>query len=184
MRRGAGGAVFPVLRPERENLYRATIDFGLAGQLFPRLRFAVKSCLKRIRRISFDRIAPNGKFFLPVCRFCLAYTFHRVGKAPSPDTKVRLRITARYLLCFLKEVKYVEMDANTTHRKIILKDRGRFFSYHAGGTIYHDSRHRVFQVPVEGGYVFELVQERQLDGSFRNQLLTTRGPTGSSVIEY
>jgi hypothetical protein len=91
---------------------------------------------------------------------------------------------ARLLLCLFKEVRYVEMDANFTHRKIVLKDRGRFFSYRAGATVYHDSRHKVFQVPMEGGYVFDLVQERQPDGSFRNQLLTTRGPSGSSVIEY
>jgi hypothetical protein len=88
------------------------------------------------------------------------------------------------LLCFLHEVKYVEMDTNFKDRKIVLKDRGRFFSYHAGSTVYHDSRHKVFQVPMEGGYVFDLVQERQSDGSFRNQLLTARGPSGSSVIEY
>jgi hypothetical protein len=91
---------------------------------------------------------------------------------------------ARLLLCLLEEVRYVEMDADFKHRKIVLKDRGRFFSYRAGATVYHDSRHKVFQVPMEGGYVFNLVQERQPDGSFRNQLLTTRGPSGSSVIEY
>ncbi|MBV8329633.1 MAG: hypothetical protein JOZ61_04105 [Verrucomicrobia bacterium] len=107
-----------------------------------------------------------------------------MSKVPSFDIKAHFRIMARLLLCSLKEVRYAEMDANFTHRKIVLKDRGRFFSYRAGATVYHDSRHKVFQARMEGGYVFDLVQERQPDGSFRNQLLTTRGPSGSSVIEY
>jgi hypothetical protein len=70
-------------------------------------------------------------------------------------------------------------------RKIIVKDRGRFFSQHAGGLVYHDSRHRIYKVPMEGGFIFELVQELQPDGTFRSQLLTTRGPSGeASMIVY
>lgn len=70
-------------------------------------------------------------------------------------------------------------------RKIIMKDRGRFFSQHAGGLVYHDSRHRIYKVRVEGGFIIELVQELQPDGSFQCQLLTTRGPSGEmSIIDY
>ncbi|HYY31399.1 MAG TPA: hypothetical protein VE860_25885 [Chthoniobacterales bacterium] len=69
--------------------------------------------------------------------------------------------------------------------KIIMKDRGRFFSQHAGGLVYHDSRHRIYKVPMEGGFIFELVQELQPDGTFRSQFLTTRRPSGeTSVIVY
>jgi hypothetical protein len=70
-------------------------------------------------------------------------------------------------------------------RKIIMKDRGRFFSQHAGGLAYHDSRHRIYKVRVEGGFIFELVQVLQLDGTFQSQLLTARGPSGeTSIIDY
>jgi hypothetical protein len=95
------------------------------------------------------------------------------------------------LLPFAKQVTEIEM-ADDNHnsiqeceRKIIVRDRGRFFSQHAGGLAYHDSWHRIYQVHVEGGFIFELVQELQPDGTFRSQLLTTRGPSGkTSVILY
>ena len=66
--------------------------------------------------------------------------------------------------------------------KITMKDRGRFFSQHAGATVYYDSRHKVYKVPMEGGYIFEMVQERQADGSYRDQLLTTHPPSGGASV--
>ena len=70
-------------------------------------------------------------------------------------------------------------------RKIIMKDRGRFFSQHAAGLVCHDSKRRIYKVRVEGGFIFELVQELQPDGTFRSQLLITRGPSGeTSIIDY
>jgi hypothetical protein len=68
--------------------------------------------------------------------------------------------------------------------KIIMLDRGRFFSQHAGGLVYHDSRHRIYRVRMEGGFIFELVQELRSDGTFQSQFLTTRGPSGTSFIAY
>jgi hypothetical protein len=66
-----------------------------------------------------------------------------------------------------------------------MKDRGRFFSQHAGALVYHDSRHKVYKVRMEGGYIFEMVEELQPDKSFRAQLLTTHTPEGRvSVIVY
>ncbi|MBV8378215.1 MAG: hypothetical protein JO279_14560, partial [Verrucomicrobia bacterium] len=37
--------------------------------------------------------------------------------------------------------------------RITMKDRGRFFSQHAGGLVYHDSKHKVYKVRVEGGFI-------------------------------
>lgn len=69
--------------------------------------------------------------------------------------------------------------------RITMKDRGRFFSRHAGGLVYHDSKRKVYHVRMEGAFIFELVQELQPDGTFKNQLLTTRAPSGeTSVIVY
>lgn len=68
---------------------------------------------------------------------------------------------------------------------ITMKDRGRFFSQHAGILVYHDSKHKVYKVRMEGAFIFELVQELQPDGTFKNQLLTARGPSGeTSVVVY
>jgi len=79
----------------------------------------------------------------------------------------------------------IHNDFKEGQRKIIMKDRGRFFSHRAGGLVYHDSRHRIYKVRVEGGFIFELVQQLQPDGTFRSQLLTTRGPSGeTSTIDY
>jgi len=51
------------------------------------------------------------------------------------------------------------MDTNTCNRvreaqcKITMLDRGRFFSKHAGGSVYYDSKHRVYRVPLDGGFM-------------------------------
>jgi hypothetical protein len=73
------------------------------------------------------------------------------------------------------------MDDNN-QSKIRMLDRGRFISKHNGGLVYHDSRHRIHQVPLFGGFIGELVQEYQSDGSFRDQLLTIRGPEGETCL--
>ena len=79
----------------------------------------------------------------------------------------------------------VYYDPHLKMPKITVKNRGRFFSQHAGALVYHDSRHKVYKVQMEGGHVFEMVQEKQRDGSFRAQLLTTHAPEGgASVIMY
>jgi hypothetical protein len=70
-------------------------------------------------------------------------------------------------------------------RKITMLDRGRVLSQHAGALVYYDSRHRVYKVPLRGGFFGELVQELQADGTFRDQLLTIHGPFGEHcLIEY
>jgi hypothetical protein len=104
----------------------------------------------------------------------------------------RLRSNFWYVECceFIRNTEVEMTDDNQNgfkecQRKIIMKDRGRFFSLHAGGLVYHDSKHRIYKVRVEGGFIFELVQELQPDGTFQSQLLTTRGPSGeTSIIEY
>jgi hypothetical protein len=94
------------------------------------------------------------------------------------------------MLWLLGVIKDVEMDANDkfSHNspgKITMLDRGRFFSLHVGGTVYYDSRHRIYKVPMEGGFVCELVQELQVDGTFRDQFLTARAPSGhTSLVSY
>src|SRR6516164_8719018 len=65
---------------------------------------------------------------------------------------------------------------------ITMLNGGRFISGHEGATVYYDSRHKVLKIPVEGDVVLELVVERQSDGSYRNQLLTTRKPDGNTTV--
>jgi len=61
------------------------------------------------------------------------------------------------------------MDDNN-QSKIRMLDRGRFIRKHNGGLVYHDSRHKIHHTKLFGGFIGELVQELQLDGSFRDQL--------------
>jgi hypothetical protein len=66
--------------------------------------------------------------------------------------------------------------------KITTLDRGRFLSRHDGAIVYYDSRHQVLKVRMEGGYTFELVRERLQDGSYRDQLLSTRSNEGETSV--
>ena len=80
------------------------------------------------------------------------------------------------------------MDANVNQvrepqNKIRTLDRGRFISKHAGGFAYYDSRHRVHKTALSEGFVGELVQERQPDGTYRDQLLTIPGACGR-ILPY
>jgi len=65
---------------------------------------------------------------------------------------------------------------------IAMPNGGRFISGHEGATVYYDLRHKVLKVPVEGDVVLALLVERQSDGSYRNQLLTTRKPDGTTTV--
>jgi len=63
-------------------------------------------------------------------------------------------------------------------------DRGRMLSKHAGGLVL-TIQDTGFTMPLCGGFVGEFVQELQPDGSFRDQLLTIRWPSGEHcLIEY
>jgi hypothetical protein len=45
-------------------------------------------------------------------------------------------------------------------------------SHHDGGVdVYYDSRHKVIKTRLSGGGFAELVQERQADGSYKDQIL-------------
>jgi len=72
---------------------------------------------------------------------------------------------------------------------ITITGRGTVISKHASGVIcVYDSRHRILKVPMEGGVVAELVQERTSNGAihneYRNQLLTIQHARGASVLEF
>ena len=72
---------------------------------------------------------------------------------------------------------------------ITITGRGIVISRHASGVIFaYDSRHRIVKVPMEGGMVAELVQERTSNGTihneYRNQLLTIQNGRGASVLEF
>ena len=68
--------------------------------------------------------------------------------------------------------------AITGHRMVISK-------YASGVICAYDVGHRILKVPVEGGVIAELVQERTngtLYGAYRNQLLTImNGSDGSDA---
>jgi hypothetical protein len=76
---------------------------------------------------------------------------------------------------------------------ITITGRGIVISKHASGVICgvicaYDSRHRILKVPMEGGVVAELVQERTSNGTihneYRNQLLTIQNGRDASVLEF
>jgi len=66
--------------------------------------------------------------------------------------------------------------------KITMLNGGRFLSRHGGAIVYYDSRHQILKVGMEGGYTFELVRERMKDGSYRDQLLSTRSNEGETSV--
>jgi hypothetical protein len=73
--------------------------------------------------------------------------------------------------------------------EISITSRRTVISKHASGVICaYDSRHRILKVPVEGGVIAELVQERTggntIYGAYRNQLLTIKHGSDASVIEF
>ena len=72
---------------------------------------------------------------------------------------------------------------------ITITGRGIVISKHASGVIFaHDSRHRILKVPMEGGVVAELIQERRSNGTihneYRNLLLTIQNGRDTSVLEF
>jgi len=72
---------------------------------------------------------------------------------------------------------------------ITITGRGIVIGKHASGVICaYDSRHRILKVPMEGGVVAELVQERTSNGTihneYRNQLLTIQSGRGAAVLEF
>jgi len=72
-----------------------------------------------------------------------------------------------------------------TANRIEMMKGGRFISHHDGAKVYYDSRHKVIKARVEGGGFFELLRERQADGSYRDQMLSTVNPSGELfIIEY
>jgi len=73
--------------------------------------------------------------------------------------------------------------------EIAITGRRIVISKHASGVICaFDSGHRILKVPVEGGAVAELLQERTgsntVSGAYRNQLLTLKNGGDVSVIEF
>ena len=72
---------------------------------------------------------------------------------------------------------------------ITITGRGIVISKHASGVICaYDSRRRILKVPMEGGVVAELIQERTSNGTihneYRNQLLTIRSGRDAAVLEF
>ena len=73
--------------------------------------------------------------------------------------------------------------------EIAITGRRIVISKHASGVICaYDARHRILKVPVEGGVIAELVQERTnsstLYGAYRNQLLAIVNGSDASLIEF
>ena len=74
--------------------------------------------------------------------------------------------------------------------EITITRHGIVVSKHARGVVCaYDSRHRILKVPLEGGAIAELVQERTSSGStisneFRSQLLTVNRDGDASVIWF
>jgi hypothetical protein len=59
----------------------------------------------------------------------------------------------------------------------------RMVSHRDGGVdVYYDSSHKVIKTRLSGGGFAELVQERQADGSYRDQMLSIG--RGGIFVEY
>ena len=75
------------------------------------------------------------------------------------------------------------------NNEVAIIGRRIVISKHASGVICaYDSHHRILKVPVEGGVIAELVQERTgsdtIFGAYRNQLLTVKHGSGAAVVEF
>ena len=72
-----------------------------------------------------------------------------------------------------------------TADRIGMMNGGRFISHHNGAGLYHDSRHKIIKTRMESGGFFELLKEKQAEGSYRDQMLVTVSPSGERfIIEY
>jgi hypothetical protein len=110
-----------------------------------------------------------------VCTISGTQSFDIDGDFASVRSETRVLgkpVCASLIGKFFRSIeKEVELDANNDNqvrepqRKITMLDRGRVVSKHAGALVYYDSRHRVFQTPLCGGFIGELVQELQPDGN-------------------
>ena len=58
------------------------------------------------------------------------------------------------------------------------------FTTRIGATVYEDNTHIVLKVRLEGGAIGTLVKERQVDGSYRNQMMTIERNGDATVIEF
>jgi hypothetical protein len=63
----------------------------------------------------------------------------------------------------------------------MMKD-GRFISHHDAAEVYYDSRYKIIKTRMEGGAFFELVKERQVDGSYGSKMLSIVSPSGDRFI--
>jgi hypothetical protein len=73
--------------------------------------------------------------------------------------------------------------------EIRITGRGMVINTRPGGVICAcDSRHRILRVPLEGGVIAELLQERTgndtADGRYRDQVLIVKNGTNASIIEF
>ena len=70
--------------------------------------------------------------------------------------------------------------------EITITSNGIVVSKHVRGVVCaYDSRHRILKVPLEGGAIAELVQERtSISNEFRSQLLTVNKGGDASVIWF
>jgi hypothetical protein len=73
--------------------------------------------------------------------------------------------------------------------EIRITGRGMIISRRASGVICAcDSHHRILRVPLEGGVIAELLQERtdndRADGRYRDQVLIVKNGSNASMIEF
>jgi hypothetical protein len=76
-----------------------------------------------------------------------------------------------------------------TANEIRITGRGMVISMRASGVICAcDSRHRILRVPLEGGVMAELLQERTdnktAGGQYRDQILIVKNGRNASIIDF
>jgi len=76
-----------------------------------------------------------------------------------------------------------------TKNEITISGRGIVISRHASGVkCAYDSGHRILEIPMEGGVIAELVQERTgsdtIYSEYRNQFLTVKNRCDTAVVEF
>jgi NAD(P)-dependent dehydrogenase (short-subunit alcohol dehydrogenase family) len=66
----------------------------------------------------------------------------------------------------------------------VTMETNRRFTHRLGCSCYEDNRHIVTKVALEGDTYGTLVKERQVDGSYRNQMMTIERNGDATVIEF
>jgi hypothetical protein len=108
-----------------------------------------------------------------IATFAILMGTSSISASMGLDTRTRIithtptptPISIGALFATRKRIKGSQMN------RITLLDGVRFISAHIGAQVYFDSQHRLIKTTLDKGIKAELMQERQADGSYKDQYL-------------